>query len=83
LRQGIRGATVREILRVLPKHEGKPILLEPSKSGLKDRIDLWSLNTNPARMARLKSTAKIILKAIKFVTGVSLVSDLSLAIRKG
>ncbi len=83
LRQGIRGATVREILRVLPKRDGKPILLEPSKSGLKDRIDLWSLNTNPERMARLKSTAKIFLKIIKFMTGVSLVSDLSLAIKKG
>lgn len=83
LRQGIRGATVREILRVLPEDKGKPYLLEPSKSGIKDRVDLWFLNTNRERMVRLKSAAKVVLKAMKFMTGVSFVSDLSLAIRKG
>ncbi|HLA95561.1 MAG TPA: methyltransferase [Pyrinomonadaceae bacterium] len=79
LRQGIRGATVREIISNLPNNAK---LLEPSQKGLSDRIDLWFLNTNPNQKRTLKLVARSVMKGLKAVTGISVVSDLSLAIRK-
>ncbi len=78
LRKGIRGATEREILSHLPGAE----MLEPRNNGLKDRIDLYYLNTNSNRLKTIKSTAKFFIKAIKRVSGITLVPDLSLAFRK-
>jgi hypothetical protein len=78
LRKGIRGATEREILRHLTNAE----LLEPRYNGLRDRIDLYYANTNSERLKSLKSVAKIFIKAIKTVSGITLVPDLSLAFRK-
>jgi 2-polyprenyl-3-methyl-5-hydroxy-6-metoxy-1,4-benzoquinol methylase len=78
LRKGIRGATEREILSHLERAE----MLEPRYNGLQDRIDLYYLNTNSERLKAVKSAAKIFIKAIKTVTGITLVPDLSLAFRK-
>lgn len=78
LRKGIRGATEREILSHLPNAE----MLEPHNHGLKDRIDLYYLNTNSERMKTVKSAAKFFIKTIKTVSGITLVPDLSLAFRK-
>ena len=82
LRQGIRGATVSEITRQLSIQTSKPLLIEPDKNGIKDRVDLWYQNTNPQNMAVLKSVAKILLKAVRSTTGISFVSDLSLLFQK-
>jgi ubiquinone/menaquinone biosynthesis C-methylase UbiE len=41
LRCGIRGATEHEILEVIRKGGGKPVLLSPTRLGCKNRIDLW------------------------------------------
>jgi len=78
LRKGIRGATEREILSHLPRAE----MLEPRYNGIKDRIDLYYVNTNAERLKTVKSAAKIFIKAIKTTTGITLVPDLSLAFRK-
>ena len=78
LRKGIRGATEREILSHLEGAE----MLEPRHNGLRDRIDLYYINTNQERLKTLKSAARIFIKAIKTATGIVLVPDLSLAFRK-
>lgn len=79
LRKGIRGATEKEILGLLsPEAE----MLEPKNDGLKDRIDLYYLNTNPERLRTVKSIAKFFIKTIKTVSGLTIVPDLSLVFRK-
>lgn len=82
LRKGIRGATVKEILGTLPDEYGTPVLLSPDKNGLKDRIDLYYLNTNQERLKTLKQIAKFGIKAIYKITGAAIIPDLSLAIQK-
>jgi len=82
LRKGIRGATVREILRNLPKEIGIPLLLEPKNNGLKDRIDLYYENTNQNRLKSVKQAAKFGIKAIYKIFGTAIIPDLSLAIKK-
>lgn len=82
LRQGIRGATEREIIANLSQKGYSPRMLEPVHYGLKDRIDLYYKNTGP-RFQALKSAAKYCLKSFRFVTGLTIVPDLSLAFKKG
>lgn len=82
LRKGIRGATVREIMRLLPEKEGPPVLLEPTKQELRDRVDLWYSTTNLERLRPLKAGAKALIKMLNTATGVALVPDLSLAFQK-
>ncbi len=78
LRKGIRGATEGEILSHLPDAE----MLEPRYNGLRDRIDLYYVNTNQERLKTVKFAARLFIKAIKRATGITLVPDLSLAFRK-
>ena len=82
LRRGIRGATESEILRLLPGSEGK-CLMEPSREGFSDRIDLWFSRLTKERHAGVKKTIRNGLKVFKALTGVTLVPNLSLVIRKG
>lgn len=84
LRRGIRGATAREVVgRLRSGRRGNPVLLEPSKNGLRDRIDLWYSCLSVERAARLKSTLRRSLKIFRFFTGITLVPNLSLVIKKG
>ena len=78
LRKGIRGATEGEIAGHLKDAE----MLEPRYNGLRDRIDLYYLNTNSERLKAVKTLAKYFIKAVKTVSGLTLVPDLSLAFRK-
>jgi ubiquinone/menaquinone biosynthesis C-methylase UbiE len=82
LRQGIRGTTVEEVLGNIPAADGKPVLLEPNQTGMKDRVDLWYSNTNQARHKMLKRSARYLIKAIYRATGSALIPDLAIAIRK-
>jgi SAM-dependent methyltransferase len=79
LRRGIRGATVKEIMRLLREH-GEAQLLRPM-TRVGDRIDLW-FNTLSPRQRGVKRTIWAGLKAIKVVTGREVTPTLSLAIRK-
>ena len=82
LRMGVRGGTVKEILGTLKKCSPRPLLLEPSRMGLKDRIDLWRMRyqktMNPWIIESFYYGAKI----LKLLTGIALLPNLSLAIQK-
>jgi 2-polyprenyl-3-methyl-5-hydroxy-6-metoxy-1,4-benzoquinol methylase len=89
LRSGIRGADVREILTILRQNSSHPpVLLEPHQAGLGDRIDLWYAGyavsiTNKYPWAKpIQRFMKLLLKSIKFTTGLIIVPSLSLAIQK-
>ncbi len=75
LRAGIRGATVGEILRVLG---GRASLMQPRRG---DHIDLWHGKLSP-RYAPVKKALWAMLKALKPITGMHLVPELTLALRK-
>lgn len=82
LRRGIRGGTEYEILSLLPKAEGKS-LMEPVRDGLNDRIDLWFSRLNKERYLGIKKAMNKGLKVLRALTGVTLVPNLSLVIKKG
>ena len=79
LRAGIRGATIREIRGHLGTNA---VLLPPTMSGMRDRIDLWFAMTNMDNLATVKRAARVVLKSINALTGVAIVPELSLAFRK-
>jgi 2-polyprenyl-3-methyl-5-hydroxy-6-metoxy-1,4-benzoquinol methylase len=78
LRQGIRGATEKEIGSLLTNSEMLGCL-----GDVNDRIDLWLKNTNPNKMAAAKRLTKGVLKLLYKTTGICMVPDLALAYRKG
>ena len=83
LRRGIRGGTENEILNILSKSsEFKPQLLEPTQKNNKDRIDLWFSQLNQTNRMFLKKSLKGILKTLRATTGMTMVPNLSLLIKK-
>lgn len=82
LRRGIRGATEGEILNILETPEHQADLVEPNRDNIRDRIDLWFSQLNKERHSSLKGLLRGILKTIRDLTGVILVPNLSLVIRK-
>lgn len=89
LRRGIRGADVGEILTILRQNSSHPpVLLEPNQVGLEDRIDLWyagyavSIANKYPWAKPIQRFMKLLLKFIKFTTGLVVVPSLSLAIQK-
>jgi 2-polyprenyl-3-methyl-5-hydroxy-6-metoxy-1,4-benzoquinol methylase len=85
LRGGIRGGSEEEVLSILNHCPQKPILLNPSRFGMKDRIDLWYIQTQcgKARYAAIKILFLLSAKLVKLLTGLTVVPGLSLAIKKG
>lgn len=85
LRQGIRGASIPEILGILHSTSCPPILLEPKRLGIKDRIDLWYAlsSRTTSRYMTAKKLFRWLVKPLKAVTTVEFLPDLSLAIEKG
>lgn len=81
LRRGIRGATENEILGILRKSR-QPELVEPNQNGLKDRIDLWFSQLSKERHFSVKKFIRGTLKMIRAITGITLVPNLSLVIKK-
>ncbi len=82
LRRGIRGGTEREIMGILSRAGGKPVLLSPNRLGCKNRIDLWFARSSTARLRRVKKLMAFFLNAIRVTTGVTFTPNLALAIRK-
>ena len=74
------------ILRQNSSHP--PVLLEPNQAGLGDRIDLWyagyavSIANKYPWAKPIQRFMKLLLKSIKFTTGLVIVPSLSLAIQK-
>jgi 2-polyprenyl-3-methyl-5-hydroxy-6-metoxy-1,4-benzoquinol methylase len=81
-RRGIRGGTPSEILGIISEHHGSPELLEPSRFGMEDRVDLWFELSSSSRWPSVKRAIRTSLKALRRATGITFVPDLSLAIRK-
>ena len=87
LRRGIRGGRVGTILRQLGRGAaGRPELLAPAELACADRIDLWLLLSQrmsgggpPGAKKRILAAG---LKLLKRLSGVELLPELSLAIRK-
>jgi SAM-dependent methyltransferase len=80
LRAGIRGGTVREILRDLGQDGAE--ILEPALRGKSDRIDLWFALSGQARWPVAKRLARGVMKGLKRTTRITFVPEISLAIRK-
>jgi len=73
---------VREIVKILKGCPGEPVVLEPSRMGVTDRIELWRAQSSP-RLAGVKNLFVVVLKSLRTLSGVTMVPSLSLAIRKG
>ncbi len=83
LRRGIRGATSREILSFICKsYNEAPILLEPTRMGFNDRIDLWYKLSGSSRYPTIKRFLKVLFKIIKNISGLELLPSLNIAIKK-
>jgi len=82
LRMGIRGGSVREIFRNLEICFPEPILMEPSRLGIKDRLDLSRLKYKNIGNPRMSQYFHFAAKALKLLTGIVLLPHLSLAIKK-
>jgi len=80
LRAGIRGGSVREILRDIGPDDAE--VLEPTLRGKSDRIDLWFALSGGSRWPLAKRFARSAMKGLKRATGITFVPELSLAIRK-
>jgi 2-polyprenyl-3-methyl-5-hydroxy-6-metoxy-1,4-benzoquinol methylase len=83
LRNGIRGGTEREILRVLRRAgQGRPVLLKPSRLGISDRVDLWYAYSQAARPMKIKRHMRTAFKVISWLTRSTYAPGLNLAIQK-
>ena len=82
LRRGIRGGTVQQIMKILRATSYEPVLLEPDRPGIKDRIDLWYGLSGTTRLPILKKFLMCLLKTFKLISGVTVTPSLSLAIKK-
>ena len=82
LRMGIRGGSVKEIFSHLESCSPEPVLLEPSRFGLKDRLDLWYAKYKTIGSPWVVRCFHYGTKAIKLLTGAHFLPNLSLAIQK-
>jgi len=82
LRRGIRGATVREILRILRRTNQTPMLLKARRMGFRDELDLWFQANRPRKPGRMFRGLYLGLKALRLLMRISLPPFLSIAIRK-
>jgi ubiquinone/menaquinone biosynthesis C-methylase UbiE len=82
LRSGIRGATTREIVRILRKVQSPVKLIEPCYLGATDVIDVWFFNSSRSGLRRRRRLARIAFKVIRRTTGIVLTPTLSIAIQK-
>lgn len=80
LRAGIRGATAREVLHILG---ASARLLPPSRMNVADRLQLWHAKASEGkRPQRSKDAVYHGLRAIRAVTGIEMIPELSIALRR-
>lgn len=82
LRRGIRGASIGEIIGTLKKCGARPVLLEPQRMEIKDRIDLWYAKTKKSRYPVFRKAFYYLLKFYNYSVGPEILPELSLAIQK-
>ena len=83
LRKGIRGGSQLEIMNILSISENKPILMNPSRLGVNNRIELWYLSSEKKQHGTAKKIIRSLIGLLNAVSGIELVPYLELAIRKG
>jgi len=82
LRMGIRGGTVKEIMRILSRTDQKPILLRPKRLGVKDSSEIWYRVSNHRKLSIAKRFMLSAMRVFKLITGIPLTPYLSLSIKK-
>jgi SAM-dependent methyltransferase len=82
LRKGVRGSTPRELLTILNRDGREAELVQPSRLGVHDHIALWHQLSSNIRKPATKRMMMWGFRAVKAVTGVTMIPTLSLAIRK-
>jgi len=82
LRAGIRGGSIGEIIKILKNTSYKPVLLNPERLGVEDRIDLWYKAYGKHSYGKIKKNVYFMLKFLKSITGIELPPYISLAIKK-
>ena len=82
LRKGIRGGSIKEIFKILINCSQEPIFLNPSKFGIKDRSDIWYIQSGKVRFKVMKKLFLFSNKVMNFLTGIFILPSLTLAIKK-
>lgn len=82
LRAGIRGGTERSIVRDIRGGGGDPLVLAPTRLGLRSHADLWYAYSMGARPHPVKRVMRTAFRAISRVSGTSYAPGLSVALRK-
>lgn len=82
LRKGIRGGSVREVMRILHRTGHAAELLRPSRRGVTDRIDLWYALSTARRPHPAKRAVRWLYRAVFVTTRRTIVPVLTLALRR-
>jgi 2-polyprenyl-3-methyl-5-hydroxy-6-metoxy-1,4-benzoquinol methylase len=83
LRNGIRGGTEKEVVRLLARHGSSPLVqLRPTAPGLDDRSDLWLQSSSFRAYPRARRLIWRFSKLSERLAGEPLVPYIALAIRK-
>jgi len=82
LRKGIRGSTPDELLGILNRDGREAELVQPTRLGIYDHIALWHQLSSNIRRPATKKLMMWGFRALRAVTGVTMIPTLSLAIRK-
>lgn len=82
LRKGIRGGKISEIINILKNTDHPPTLMNPSRLGVKNRIDLWYLSSEKNQHGTAKKIIRRLISFINSISGIELVPYLELAIQK-
>jgi len=83
LRMGIRGATTREIMRILRRAGGgDPVLIRPNLRGKRTWTDLWFAGPTLHSYPRGRCIVRLVSAALERAVGLPMVPFLSLAFRK-
>jgi ubiquinone/menaquinone biosynthesis C-methylase UbiE len=83
LRAGIRGGTEEQfVAQLAPPGAARPEVLRPTRLGLRDEFDLWYAISGSTGRRRVKRALASMLRALKRLTGISLVPYIAFAVRK-
>lgn len=83
LRRGIRGGTAREVMRVLRRTgDGHPRLLQPSRLGAKDPVDIWYAYSQRLAPMPVKAKMRRVFKIVSGLTGSTFAPGIDIAVEK-
>ncbi len=82
LRRGIRGGTTAEVLKILNQDGREAQVLNPSRLGVRDHIDLWYQFSRRLSRPMAKKCMMRGYRIMKAMTGVNMMPSVSLAICK-